>query len=131
MPQNEVRREARLYDEIEAVSRGFSLIWPVIVQARLYCIEDPDPSHLTPAQIAREIELSEAILVQHYTEGAALVQLSRTDPTFTPALSRDDFNSLMHVSDEEHDPALAAAIALTNSRLPPYSRLPIPEQPRP
>jgi len=130
MPQNEVRTDAHLYDRIEAANRGFDLIWPVIVQARLYALENPDPSHLTPAQVAKEIEFCHAVLTQHYVEGAALVQLSRTDPTFVPALSPNDLNSLMHVASEENDPALASAIALTNNRLPPSSRLPIPEQHR-
>lgn len=126
MPQEEVRRYALTYDRIELVEKSFDTIWSAIVQARLYSMLDSDPTHLSPAQLAQELSYTNDVLVQHFSAAAALVQLNRADSSFTPALTRDELNSIMHVSDAERDPRLVAAIAITNSRLPKDSQIPLP-----
>jgi hypothetical protein len=130
MPQEEVRRLAYNYQRIDAVSNSFDQLWPAVINARLYGLTDPDPSHLSPADLVAEIDLTRAALAAHFTQAAAIVQLSNADSDFAPHLQADELNRIMHVSDAEQDPSLAAAIALTNSRLPSDSRLPIPT-PRP
>jgi hypothetical protein len=127
MPQDEVRRYALLYERIDNTSRNFDVVWPSIVKARLYGLEDPDPSHLNPAQIAQELDYAQVALVQLYTQAAALVQLGHAEDDFRPNLTKEELNSDMRVTGMEHDPALAAAIARTNSRLPPSDRIPIPQ----
>jgi hypothetical protein len=125
MPQDELRRYTLTYDRIEQVAKSFDVIWPAIVQARLYSIFDPDPTHLTPAQLAEEMTYTKNVLVQHFAAAAALVQLNRADRSFRPALTKDELNEIMHVTDAEQDPKLAAAIALTNSRLPADAQIPV------
>jgi hypothetical protein len=125
MPQHEVRRYTLIYDRIEQVARSFDVIWPAIVQARLYGIFDSDPTHLTAAQLAEEMTYTKNVLVQHFAAAAALVQLNHADSSFTPALTKDELNEIMHVSDTEEDPKLAAAIALTNRRLPADAQIPV------
>jgi hypothetical protein len=127
MPQDEVRRFTLIYDRVDQVAKSFDLIWPAIVQARLYSMFDSDPTHLTPAQLAEEMTYTKSVLVQHFAAAAAaaLVQLNHEEPSFTPALTRDDLNEIMHVSDAEHDPQLAAALAITNSRLPADAQIPV------
>jgi hypothetical protein len=127
MAPDEVRTYSVLYDRIARAGLAFDEIWPAIVQARLYSVSDPDPSHLTPAQVANEIELTHIALARVFTQSAALVQLSLADPGFVPVLTPGELNTLMRVSEPEHDPRLADAIALTNSRLPEDSKLPIPQ----
>jgi hypothetical protein len=125
MPQAEVRRYTLIYDRIEQVAKSFDVIWPAIVQARLYGIFDSDPTHLTPAQLVEEMTYTKNVLAQHFVAAAALVQLNRADRSFTPALTKDELNDIMHVSDAEQDPKLAAAIAITNSRLPADAQIPV------
>jgi hypothetical protein len=125
MPQDEVRRYTLIYDRIEQVAKSFDVIWPAIVQARLYSIYDSDPTHLTPAQLAEEMTYTNNVLLQHFAAAAALVQLSGADSSFTPALTREDLNEIMHVSDAAHDPKLSAAIAITNKRLPAEAQIPV------
>src|SRR3984957_6663655 len=125
MPQDEVRRYTLTYDRVEQVARSFDAIWPAIVQARLYSIFDSDPTHLTPAQLVEEMTYTKEVLVQHFAAAAALVQLNRADSSFTPALTKDELNEIMHVSDAEQDPKLAAAIAITNKRLPADAQIPV------
>ena len=124
MPQDEVRRYTLTYDRVEQVAKSFDVIWPAIVQARLYSIFDSDPTHLTPAQLAEEMTYTKDVLVQHFA-AAALVQLNRADQSFTPALTKDELNEIMHVTDAEQDPKLAAAIAITNKRLPADAQIPV------
>jgi hypothetical protein len=125
MPQDEVRRYTLTYDRIEQVAKSFDLIWPALVQARLYSIFDSDPTHLTPVQLVEEMAYTKNVLVQHFAAAAALVQLNRGDTSFTPALTKDELNEIMHVSDAEQDPKLAAAIAITNRRLPADAQIPV------
>jgi hypothetical protein len=126
MPQDEVRNYATLYAHIEDVANAFAAVWPTIVRARLYSIFDPDPTHLPRAQVDDEIALTQTALASQLTEAGVLVQLGRIDPGFTPAPSKDELNSLMRITETEHDPNLAEAIAITNGRLPPDSQLSIP-----
>jgi hypothetical protein len=91
----------------------------------LFSIHDSDPTHLTPAQLAEEMTYTKNVLVQHFAAAAALVQLNRADRSFRPALTKDELNEIMHMTDAEQDPKLAAAIALTNSRLPADAQIPV------
>ena len=127
MPQDEVRRYALLYERIDNANRNFDAVWPAIIRGRLYGLEDPDPSHLSPAQIAEELDYTRAALVQLYTQAAALVQLVTAESDFGPGLTKEELNSDMRVTEMEQDPRLADAIARTNSRLPANDRIPIPQ----
>jgi hypothetical protein len=128
MPQDEVRHNDVLYSHIEDVANAFPVVWPTIVRARLYGVFDPDPTHLSPAQVEDEIALTQAALVSHFSEAAVLVQLGGFDPGFSGGPTKDELNSIMHVTDTERDPNLAEAIAVTNGRLPSASQLPIPRR---
>jgi hypothetical protein len=127
MPQEEVRRYDALYDRIDEVGGSFDQIWAAIVRARLYSVFDPDPSHLSPSEVADEIALTEEVLIKSFASAGALVELNRADPEFAPALTKPELNHVMHVLDTEEDPRLAAAIAATNRRLPADAQLPIPQ----
>jgi hypothetical protein len=126
MPQDEVRRYAVLYDRMDSANKTFDTVWPLIISARLYAMEDPDPSHLSPAQVAAEIEETKATMAQLYTNAAALVQLGSADTAFRNDLSKEELNSDMRITEVEQNPKLAQAIARTNSRLPQSARIPVP-----
>jgi hypothetical protein len=126
MPQEEVRRYDALYDRIDEVGGSFDQIWAAIVRARLYSLFDPDPTHLSPAEVAAEIALTDEVLVKNFAAAGALVELNHADSGFTPALTKPELNHMMHVLDTEEDPRLARAIAITNQRLPADAHLPIP-----
>ena len=128
MPQDEVRKYAALYARIEDAANAFAVVWPTIVRARLYSVFDPDPTHLSSAQVDEEIALTQTALASHFTQAAVLVQLGRVDPGFSSGPTKDELNSLMHATDAERDPDLAEAIAITNGRLPTDSKLPIPQR---
>ncbi|MGA7156072.1 MAG: hypothetical protein WBY53_04460 [Acidobacteriaceae bacterium] len=120
MPQDEVRRDAILYERIDAVEQGVDHIWPTIVQARIFFIAHPDLTRLTPAEIDQAIQLTQAVQIAHFTQAAALVQLSALDPSFTPALTVPELSRIMHVDALPTDPAYAAAAARTEARVPSF-----------
>jgi hypothetical protein len=126
MPQDELRKYSALYAHVEDVANAFSAVWPIIVRARLYSVFDPDPTHLSPAQVAEEIALTQTALASQLTDAGVLVQLGRIDSGFSSAPTKDELSSLMRISETERDPSLADAIAITNGRLPADSQLPIP-----
>ncbi len=126
MPEDELHRDAALYGRIDGATSAFDAVWPCIIQARLYALEDPDPSHLTPAQLAQEITYAQKAIVQNYIYAAALVQLASADQGFSPSLTPEELNTRMHVWQTEHDPALAAAIARSDSRMAQEIRIPTP-----
>jgi hypothetical protein len=128
MPQDEVRRYAALYAHIEDVANAFAGVWPTVVRARLYSIFDPDPTHLSHAQVDDEIALTQTALASQFAEAGVLVQLGRIDPGFSSAPTKDELNSLMRLTETERDPNLAEAIAITNQRLPADSQLPMPKR---
>jgi hypothetical protein len=127
MPLEEVRRYDALYDRIDEVNSSFDQIWAAIVEARLYSVFDPNPAHLSPAQVDTEIALTDQVLVRQFASAGALVELNSADPGFAPALTKSELNHIMHVLDTEEDPRLARAIAATNQRLPADAQLPIPQ----
>jgi hypothetical protein len=121
MPQSEVRANDQLYSLIDNANRSFDLIWPTIVHARLYALTDPDPTHLSPTQLQQLLTDTGSALVANFTQGAALVQLAYADPAFTPRLTHQHLNDLMHISQTESDPTLSTPIHQTESRLPTHS----------
>lgn len=120
MPQAEVRRDALLYKRIDAVEESVDYIWPAIVQARVFFMAHPDPTRLTPAEIDQAIQLTQAVQAAHFTQAAALVQLSNLDHGFTPTLTVPELSRLMRVDVLAADPAYAAAAARTNARVPSF-----------
>ena len=120
MPQSEVRRDAILYEHIDTVEQGVEHIWPTIIQARIFFMAHPDLTTLTPAEIDQAIQLTQAVQAAHFTQAAALVQLSRLDAGFAPTLTVPQLSRIMQVDVLATDPAYAAAAARTNARVPSF-----------
>jgi hypothetical protein len=126
MPQDEVYQYSLLYSRTEEVGHLSEETRLAIARAGLYPVSDPDPSHLTPAQLASEVELTEAALAAAFSQGNWLRNLSIFDPGFVPAVTQGDLDRLFRLTESKTNPRLAAAIAITNARLPEDERLPIP-----
>jgi hypothetical protein len=114
-------------DEIEANSALYSLLQKVneieydsarsIENAARYNFSDPDPSHLTPAQIATEIDLTEAALTAHYLRGALLLDVVDAAPDFPATISSKELAEARHAQGQSASDQLAPARALTLERL--------------
>ena len=117
MPREEIERYSDLYATlIRAWDRAYQVAIAV-VDAERYNLVDADPTHLTPTQVAAEIELVQAALGQQWLLGSALDNLVEEFPDFPPSVTRAELAQLRHSPDEETRKLLAPARALTTERL--------------
>jgi hypothetical protein len=58
--------------------------------AAAYSVQDPDPTHLSPTQIDREIDLITQALVQYAVGAREQSNLTRNFPDFPPATTTED-----------------------------------------
>lgn len=129
MPQSEVRANDVLYELLGKLDAMFDTVFPAVLRGRLYSAADPDPSHLSPAQVAEEIGYAEEALVRQYSTFAEIVRIAEEERDFGPGMSSSEINKQLRSAEAEQNPDLAAAIAITNSRLPPDRQLPVPRPP--
>jgi hypothetical protein len=124
MPQDEITREERLYDELQIATDSDDATWTAINNARRYTFHDSDPSHLTPAQVAEEIELLKTVLMDHFNHGIAMDHIPFQFPGFPAGIGDADMNLLPHSPDPQTLKALAPARDLTDERLKAAGYLP-------
>jgi hypothetical protein len=82
MPQDEITRCGRLYDELQIATDSDDATWTAINNARRYTFQDSDPSHLTPVQVAEEIELLKTVRTNHFNHGIAMNHIPFQFPGF-------------------------------------------------
>jgi hypothetical protein len=117
MPPRENTANARLYEELQIATDTDDETWISINNARRYTFHDSDPSHLTPAQVAEEIELVKTVLMNHYSHAIAMDHVPLIFPTFPSGVSAEDMNHLLHSPDPQTLNALTPARSLTDERL--------------
>ena len=117
MPPAENTANALLYEELQIATDADDVTWISINNARRYTFHDSDPSHLSPAQVAEEIDLIKTALMNHYNLGIALDHVPLIFPTFPTGVPNDDMNQLLHAPDMQTLAALASASSLTDGRL--------------
>jgi len=127
MPAEEARANDVLYELLGKLDTMFETVFPAVLRGQIYSAADPDPSHLLPAQVAEEIAYCEEVLVRQYSTFAEIVRITFIEPDFGPGLTPEELNKQMRSGDAERNPDLAAAIAITNSRLPADAQFPIPK----
>jgi hypothetical protein len=128
MPQEEVRANDVLYELMEEFNSSYENVWPAVLRARIYSATDPDPTHLSPTQVAEEIGFTLEALVRQINVAAEIVRITGLERDFGPALTPEELNKLLRNVEAERDPDLAAAIAITNSRLPADAQIPLPQR---
>ena len=104
MPPPEVRDAERLYFRLGVVQAASADRLRAISAARRYTALDSDPSRLTPAQLADEIVLAEAVLIAHYRLGGDMRNLHSVYPDFVPFPDDDELLPIVHeppLSEEE------------------------------
>jgi hypothetical protein len=99
MPQDEVRRSARLYKDLASVEAAANEWLRAIRDARRYKVQNSDPTSLTPAQIVSEIELTKTDLAVMYRYGSDMRNLSSDFPDFTPAPTTEELYKIVHETD--------------------------------
>jgi hypothetical protein len=117
MPQDEVAHAAAMYGELHKAEDMSEEEFSASHQAEAYIYQDPDPSHLTAAEIAKEIELTRTVLMWHWRYEVALYVLALRDPGLTATPTAADIQQIRNFPDEQTKKLLAPARALTLDRL--------------
>jgi hypothetical protein len=100
MPPAEVRHDASLYSSLSLLGDLMSAERTDLANATRFAIIDPDPSHFTPAQIDREIDLVAQALQDYSNTANAQFNLNSHFPDFTPAPTRDEVLATRHRHDD-------------------------------
>jgi hypothetical protein len=95
MPTAEVRRDTELYRRLQLVSDAADAFKKALYETQSFTITEPDPSHLSSAAVAHEIELMNTLLLDHFLEGGAQANLSTRFPEF-PRPGQDQFDQILH-----------------------------------
>ena len=120
MPQSEAEQDAELYNLVEETGTLAGNSAAATTRASKYGLVDPNPSHMSPAQVAEEINLIRDALESNYVWGLFLINFHESFPDFTPAPTRDELHLLIgHLRSEADRKKLAAAEALTDTELAP------------
>lgn len=103
MPRAEVARNTELYGRLQGLDEAVEAAQVALNQARRFAIQDPDPSHLAPAQLDRQVDLTMEVLLQYALVGRSAANLGRSYRDFTPSLTRDDVYGILHATTDPAD----------------------------
>jgi hypothetical protein len=78
---------------------------------------DVHPSHLTPAQIAMEIDLTQVALTKQFLLGRYLASLTHDFPDFPASLNNKELMQIIHTPGRPMDELLGRARSLSMERV--------------
>jgi hypothetical protein len=117
MPREEIAANSNLYYLLEKLNEVQYEGARAIIDARRYDLSDADPSHLSPTQVAAEIELTQAALTAQFLRGSLFMNLVEALPDFPPTVTSEELGRIRHSPDQPTTELLSAARALTMERL--------------
>jgi hypothetical protein len=117
LPREEIEANSALYSILKKVNDVQFESARAIEEAERYDLSDADPSHLSPAQIATEIQLTEAALTSVFLRGVLLLNLQEAFRDFPTTLTRDELHQIRHIPQQPNSELLAPARALTMERM--------------
>lgn len=117
MPREEIETNSGLYYFLQKINDVQYEGARAIIEARGYELTDADPSHLSPAQVASEIGLTQAALTAQSLRGTLLMNLVEEFPDFPASVTSEELNKILHPPDRQTTGLLGAARALTMERM--------------
>jgi hypothetical protein len=117
MPQDEVMKTAELYGFFERIDQAHEQEADALADALGYMFQDSDPTHLTTAQVDREVALTTQVLSRHLRHGYLMQNLAEEFPDFMPAPGRAELEQLLHLQELNQRGELDAARVLTKKRM--------------
>jgi hypothetical protein len=114
-------------EEIEANSILYSILKNLndiqlksalaVADAERYDLVDADPSHLSPAEITAEIQLTQAALAADFLRGISLLNLEGAFPDFPATLTSKELHQMRHAPQQPASAPPNPARALTMERM--------------
>jgi hypothetical protein len=117
LPREEIEANSALYSILKKVNDVQFEAARAIEEAERYDLSDADPAHLDPAQVAGEIQLTEAALTKVFLRGVLMRNLQDAFPDFPATITRDELHQVRHVPQQPTSELLAPARALTIERM--------------
>ena len=119
MPRAEVQRDAELYRRLHVASATIDDAQRALNQARRFAIQDPDPSHLSIAQLERQIDLTMDVLLQYALVARVQSNLAARFSDFRPSLGPDDVYGILHATTDPDDQRAMSAVTERIKRMEP------------
>jgi len=120
MPSEETEANAQLYVLLDLVDKDALSAMDAEDRAGSYASVDPNPSHMTPTQVAAEIDLIQDAMRTNVNWAAHLKNLHQGFPDFSPAPTDNELNRISGwVRSAEDNKKLQAAEAATDSVMAP------------
>jgi len=114
MSPAELHEYERVYESLDTAWTRYLAFRTALGAARAYTTRDGDPAHLTPQQLEKQIDLTEACLYQHYAYGVALWSVSNNVPDM-PAPGLEELNAIVHESEDTGHPISPEAMEIIRS----------------
>jgi hypothetical protein len=93
MPRGEVANLNASYSQMKDAAVMETRLWDAVNLAIRFSYGDPDPSHLSPAQLDKQIDLTEACIEANFRWSLALRDFADADERFTPHLTKADLEN--------------------------------------
>jgi hypothetical protein len=104
MPHNEVESDTLLYEYLERGDTAAGELWEDVLKAREYASRDPDLSHMTPAQIEKQMAVTQDCIAHAYNWATALENTSSiAAKDFTGGPSMDEINEYINAARSSTD----------------------------
>ena len=92
MPRTEVADLNASYSRLTEANDMAKELWNAVTLAARFGQADPNPAHLSPAQLDHEIELAEACIEANFRWTISRKDLTADDKRFTPSPTPDDID---------------------------------------
>jgi hypothetical protein len=120
MPPEEAEKNAALYELLDRTDTDERNAFEAVSRAGSYSNVDPNPSHMTPAQVAAEIDLIKDAMTATQIWAAHLMNVHQLFPEFSPAPTSEELSLLAGWQRSPEDQKkLAAPQAATDTDLAP------------
>jgi hypothetical protein len=117
LPLEEANSDQVFYQFLQAVTDQNFAACNAINDARRFTLLDADPTHLSPQQLARTIELTEIAIEKHIQVGKNIAYISSQFPDLPASLTYDEIGKYLRSSYEDDPQGMASAHQLTMDRL--------------
>jgi hypothetical protein len=117
MPRQEVNEEDYLYKQLHSIGDKSEKVWFGINAAEQYNLNDSDPTHLSPVQLAEVIKLTENIQTEQYLQGIDMINLTEEHQDFPHSVTYAELAPMRHPLDSQTRELLSTARAITRDRL--------------
>jgi hypothetical protein len=116
LPREEIEENSGAYSFLKKLNDVQFESARAIQEAERYNLSDADPSHLSPAQVDTEIQLTQAALTSVFLRGVLLQNLQQAFPDFPATLTAQELLEIRHAPQPDTE-LLAPARALTMDRM--------------